>query len=115
MKVYKYPKGKRERVLVHLAAGNSVSAVATIHKIHPSTVYAWKKKEAARFAGQPPTSGRGEPTEPAANGHSMKDAIIYLKHAQRAMMEGNLYKAKALVDPICLYAMLALNTLEGRI
>lgn len=77
--------------------------------INPSTIYYWKKQLA-----DPPTSGRGKhPEASKANGHA-RDAIIYLRHARTAMIRQVVEEKDKLENPVYMFALMALNALEGR-
>jgi transposase-like protein len=105
--IYKHPKSLRLKVSRMLEAGASASEVAQRFKVNISTVYAWTKAS-RQVMGRAPGVHSTKPVASKSNGHA-KDAIVYLRHAKRAM------GVKALEDPVCLYAMLALNTLEGKL
>lgn len=115
MKPHSY--AKRRQVLEALAKGLSAADVAKECKVHISSVYAWKNGE--RKGRQPPISGRGSlnrgkhPEAFKANGHA-RDAIIYLRHARTAMIRQVVEEKDKLENPVYMFALMALNALEGR-
>lgn len=108
MKPYKAPRKKL--VLDYLEKGMKVKDVAKLCKVHPATVYAWRK-EARR--GRAPGVSPAPKIASKANGNA-RDAIVYLRHARSAMIRQVVEERDKLENPVYMFALMALNALEGR-
>lgn len=83
-------------------AGEKAAALTGELHIHGSMLYAWVRK----FG-----KAKKKKVVNKANGHANHDALIYLRHARKAMAE---HPDRALDDDVYLFTRLALRSMERR-
>lgn len=108
----RYPDELREKALQMLESGKRVHEVAREFKLNPQTVYYWKSGKGKRNgtlipAGKPVTRVNG-----IGGGGEMQDALIYLRHAEREIMDMVKEGKIARPDQAHLLTLLALGALQ---
>lgn len=116
----KYPDELRERGLQLIASGKKVPEVSRQLKVSPQTVHYWVKaaKQSGRVLSPPDVVQPREQPKPAngiGSGGAMTDALIYLRHAEKEIMdmvrEGKISRP----DQAHLLTLLALGALQKSI
>ena len=104
----RYPESIRSKALKRVADGEKAVSIERSLKLNKGILSYWKRMQNKN--GHAAVLDFDE--SPKKKLSSVHDAIIFLKKAKKAMEKRGV--AAAFDDPVCQFAMLALNTLEGK-
>jgi transposase-like protein len=101
----KHKEEYKRSIAKRVKAGEAVAAIAKSDKLANSLIYNWTK----RFSDPSPKAVKKRKHTP------MQEAIIYLHHARTAAVLSVTQDPSRMDDPVYLFAMMALRTLEGKL
>jgi len=103
-----YPPEMKAQAVKDVLAGSAPAKVAKMIGCHVTSVTNWVKASTKKGSVVVRKGSK------VRVGHSTHDAIVYLRHAKDAMKVQLVQDPGRFDDPVYLFAMLALATLEGR-